>query len=344
MSLSSPFIQRPVATSLIAAALLVFGLVAYFNLPVAALPQVDFPTLQITASLPGASPETMASNVATPLERQLSLIAGVTQMTSASSNGATTITLQFDLSRNIDAAAQDVQSAISAATGQLPANLPSPPTIRKVNPADSPIMIIGLTSDTLPISTVDDYADNILSQQISRIDGVGLVNIGGKQKPAMRIQIDPRRAAALNLQLDSIRGVIANNTVNAPKGLINGAQKSQTVYANDQIMDVASWNNLVVGYHAGAPIRVRDLGGAAQGVENNQLGCPGFFRERRTRTNRWKPTTPFFWIVFKQPGANVIKTVDLDQRRASKPAGEYPPGDRHPYPRGSHPDHPRLGA
>ena len=184
MSLSSPFIQRPVATSLIAAAIFVFGLVAYFNLPVAALPQVDFPTIQVSASLPGASPETMASNVATPLERQLSLIAGVTQMTSVSANGSTSVTLQFELSRNIDAAAQDVLAAINAAGGQLPTNLPSPPTIRKVNPADSPIMILALTSATLPIQTVDDYADNILSQQISRIDGVGLVGCRIEQAPA----------------------------------------------------------------------------------------------------------------------------------------------------------------
>ncbi|MBV9510409.1 MAG: efflux RND transporter permease subunit, partial [Caulobacteraceae bacterium] len=273
MSLSSPFIRRPVATSLIAAAILVFGLVAYFNLPVAALPEVDFPTIQVSASLPGASPETMASNVATPLERQFSQIAGVSEMTSVSSNGQTSVTLQFDLSRNIDAAAQDVQAAINAAGGQLPTNLPSPPTIRKVNPADAPVMIIGLTSDTLPVATVDDYADNILSQQISRLDGVGLVTIGGQQKPAMRIQIDPRRAASLNLQLDAIRATIANNTVNAPKGLINGQQKALTVYANDQIMDVTTWNNLVVGYHAGAPIRVRDLGRAIQDVENNQMGA-----------------------------------------------------------------------
>ena len=310
MSLSSPFIRRPVATSLIAAAIFVFGLVAYFNLPVAALPQVDFPTLQVSASLPGASPETMASNVATPLERQLSLIAGVTQMTSASSYGATSITLQFELSRNIDAAAQDVQSAISAATGQLPTNLPSPPTIRKVNPADSPIMIIGLTSDTLPVATVDDYADNILSQQISRIDGVGLVTIGGQQKPAMRIQIDPRKAASMGLQLDNIRATIANNTVNAPKGSINGLQKSSTVYANDQIMDVGGWKNLVVGYHAGAAVRIKDLGTAVSDVENNQIGAwiyPGLSNTDKTLTTGSKS---ILLIIFKQPGANVIQTVD----------------------------------
>jgi len=325
VSLSSPFIRRPVATSLIAAAIFVFGLVAYFNLPVAALPQVDFPTLQVSASLPGASPETMASNVATPLERQFSQIAGVTQMTSSSTNGSTSVTLQFDLSRNIDSAAQDVLTAVSAAGGQLPTNLPSPPTIRKVNPADAPIMIIGLTSDTLPISTVDDYADNIFSQQISRIDGVGLVSIGGQQKPAMRIQIDPRKAASLNLQLDTIRATIANNTVNAPKGLINGQQKAMTVYSNDQIMDVTTWNNLIVGYSKGAPIRVRDIGHAVQSVENNQLGAsiyPGPANLDKSLTaNR-----AILLIVFKQPGANVIKTVDRINAALPGLQANIPPG------------------
>ncbi len=325
MSLSSPFIRRPVATSLIAAAIFVFGLVAYFNLPVAALPEVDFPTLQVSASLPGASPETMASNVATPLERQFSQIAGVTQMTSSSTNGSTSITLQFDLSRNIDSAAQDVLTAVNAAGGQLPTNLPSPPTIRKVNPADAPIMIIGLTSDTLPIATVNDYADNIFSQQISRIDGVGLVNIGGQQKPAMRIQIDPRKAAALNLQLDAIRATIANNTVNAPKGLINGPLKASTVYANDQIMDVTTWNKLIVGYHAGAPIRIRDLGRAIQDVENNQIGAwiyPGPANQDKTLT----AGHAILLIVFKQPGANVIKTVDRINAALPGLQANIPPG------------------
>ncbi len=309
MSLSSPFIRRPVATSLIAAAIFVFGIVAYFNLPVAALPQVDFPTIQVSAALPGASPETMASNVATPLERQLSLIAGVTQMTSVSANGSTSITLQFDLSRNIDAAAQDVQSAINAAGGQLPANLPAPPTIRKVNPADSPVMIIALSSETLPITTVNDYADNILSQQISRISGVGLVTIAGQQKPAMRITIDPAMAAARGLQIDAIRTTITTQTVNAPKGLINGPLQSATVYANDQIMDVAQWKNLVIGYNKGAAIRIKDIGGAANSVENNQLGAwafPGKANEDKSLV----AGRAILLIIFKQPGANVIQTVD----------------------------------
>jgi HAE1 family hydrophobic/amphiphilic exporter-1 len=325
LSLSSPFIRRPVATSLVAIAFLIVGIVAYLKLPVAALPQVDFPTLQVSASLPGASPETMASNVATPLERQFSLIPGVTQLTSVSSLGSTTVTLQFELSRNIDGASQDTQAAINAASAQLPSNLPAAPTIRKLNPADAPIMILGLSSRTLPVSVVSDYADNILSQQISRIDGVGLVNIGGQQKPAMRIQIDPRKVALLGLQLDAVRTTIANATVNAPKGALTGPRQSLTVYANDQVTDPAVWNQLIVGYHNGAPIRIRDLGGAVAGVENNQIGAwayPG-----RANTD---PTLEggqgILLIVFKQPGANVIDTVD--RIRAALPGlqANIPPG------------------
>ncbi|HEX4181686.1 MAG TPA: efflux RND transporter permease subunit, partial [Caulobacteraceae bacterium] len=309
MSISSPFIRRPVATSLIAAAFLVFGLVAFFNLPVAALPQVDFPTISVSASLPGASPETMASNVATPLERQFSLIPGITQMTSVSSLGSSSVTLQFDLSRNIDAAAQDVQAAINAASAQLPTNLPAAPSFRKVNPADAPILVMSMSSDTLPIQVVSDYADNILSQQISRIDGVGQVLIGGQQKPAMRIRIDPHKAALLNMQLDTIRSQITSSTVNAPKGLINGAQKGQTVYANDQVLDPVTWDNLVVGYHNGAPVRVRDIGNAILDVENNQIGAWTFAGKANTDKSLASGRSVLL-IIFKQPGANVIQTVD----------------------------------
>ena len=324
MSISSPFIRRPVATSLIAAAFLVFGLVAFFNLPVAALPQVDFPTIQVSATLPGASPETMASNVATPLERQFSLIAGVTQMTSVSAIGSTSVILQFDLNRNIDAAAQDVQSAINAASAQLPTNLPAAPTFRKVNPSDAPILVLSLSSKTLPITTVSDYADNILSQQISRIDGVGLVNIGGQLKPAMRIRIDPNKAAALGLQLNTISTAIINSTVNAPKGSINGTRKSYTVYANDQVLDASVWNNLIVGYSNGAPIRVRDLGNAIAGAENDLMGAwtyPGKANQDKTLTAG--PSVLLF--VFKQPGANVIQTVNKIKQALPSLQANIPP-------------------
>jgi len=326
MNISDPFIRRPVATSLVAAALLVFGIIAYFMLPVAALPEVDFPTIQVSATLPGASPETMASNVATPLERQFSLIAGITQMTSLSAVGSTQVTLQFDLSRNIDAAAQDVQSAINAASAQLPTNLPATPSFRKVNPADAPIMILALTSTSLPIATVSDYADNILSQQISRISGVGLVTIGGQQKPAMRIRIDPHKAAALGLQIDAIRTQISNSTVNAPKGLINGTQKSSTIYANDQVLDASTWNNLVVGYNKanGAPVRIRDMGDAIQDVENDQIGAWAF-AGKANKDNTLQSGRAVLLIIYKQPGANVIRTVD--RIRAALPAlqADIPP-------------------
>src|SRR6202020_2346941 len=228
-----PFIRHPIATTLLMVAILVAGIVVYPKLPVAPLPQVDFPTIQVSASLPGASPETMASSVATPLETQFAQISGLSQMTSTNALGSTSITLQFDLNRNIDAAAQDVQTGIDAAGGQLPKNLPTPPTYKKVNPADSPILILAVHSDVLPVTTVDDYAENILAQQISQIQGVAQVSIGGQQKPAVRVQIDPIKIAALGIQLEDVAGVIAEATVNAPKGSINGALNSFAIYDND---------------------------------------------------------------------------------------------------------------
>ena len=235
MNISAPFIYRPVATSLLMIALALAGIVAFPSLPVAPLPQVDFPTISVSASLPGASPETMASAVAQPLERQFAQIAGVTQMTSTSTLGATSISIQFDLDRNIDAAAQDVQAAISAAGRQLPTELPSPPTYRKVNPADSPILVMGVHSDSLPLTVVDDYADSILAQQISQITGVAQVSIGGEQKPAVRVQIDPAKLATKGLTLEDIRGVLASATTNAAKGTLNSANRSLTIAANDQL-------------------------------------------------------------------------------------------------------------
>ena len=325
MNISGPFIRRPIATSLIAAALLGLGLISYFRLPVAALPQVDAPTIQISVALPGASPETMASNVATPLERQLSLITGITQMTSSSTLGSTSITLQFDLDRNIDAAAQDVQSAINAAGGQLPNNLPSPPTLRKVNPADNSVLILAMTSDTLPINVVSDYADNIVAQQLSRMNGVGQVNLGGPRKPAIRIQIDPRKAAALGLQLDQIRASIAQGTVNAPKGQLIGAQRALTIYADDQALDARTWNDLIVGYKNGGPIRVSDLGGAILSVENNQGGA---YSEvgKAGRYDTLKSGPAIHVVVFKQPGANVIETVDAVKAALPLLRAAVPPG------------------
>ena len=222
MSISTPFIRRPIGTSLLMAAIFLVGLVAFPLLPIAPLPQVDFPTLTVTAQYPGASPDTMASSVAEPLETQFSQIDGLAQMTSMNVLGTSTITLQFDLSRNIDAASTDVLEAINAAQGQLPKNLPSQPTIRKVNPADAPVMILSVQSDTLPLTTVDDYAENILAQHLSKLSGVAQVLVGGQQKPAIRVQVDPAKLAYMGLTLEDVRNVLLNASVNSPKGSIDG--------------------------------------------------------------------------------------------------------------------------
>ena len=298
MNISKAFIERPIATSLLMLGILLAGLIAYAMLPVAPLPQVDFPTIQVAASLPGASPETMASAVATPLERQFAQIAGVSQMTSSSGLGTTSITVQFDLGRNIDAAAQDIQAAINAAGGQLPKDLPNPPTYRKVNPADSPILILAVYSDTLPLTTVDDYADTILAQQIAQMPGVAQVSIGGEQKPAVRVQIDPAKIAGLGLSLEDVRTVLSNATVNAPKGSFDGPRQSFTIYANDQLLKADAYNELIVAYRNGSPVRVRDIGQAVAGPENAKLAA-------------WQDGhRGIALIIFKQPGANVIETVD----------------------------------
>src|SRR5882757_463140 len=260
MAISTPFIRRPIATSLLMAGILMIGAVAYPLLPVAPLPQVDFPTIQVNTQFPGGGPETMASSVTAPLERQFAEIPGVSQMTSSSTLGNTSITLQFDLDRNIDGAAQDVQTAINAAGGQLPKTLPSPPTYRKVNPADSPILLIAVHSDTLPLTTVDDYAENILGQAISQVPGVAQVNFGGQQKPAVRVELDPQKLAALGIGLEDVRSVITNATADSPKGSIDGATRTFTIYDNDQELKADPWNDVIIAYKNGAPVRIRDVG------------------------------------------------------------------------------------
>src|SRR6476660_4486118 len=311
-SIYAPFIRYPLGTSLLIAGILFVGLVSYPLLPVAPLPQVDFPTIQVAASLPGGSPETMASSVAQPLERQLAQIPGIAQMTSTSSLGSTAITIQFDLNRSIDGAANDIQAAINAASGQLPQNLPSPPTYRKVNPADSPILLLSATSDTLPLTEVDDNADTKLAQQISQISGVGQVSIGGEQKPAIRIQIDPAKLVAKNLSLEDVRSQLAITTTNTPKGSIDGEVRSYTIYANDQLTAADKWNDVLIAYRNGAPLRVRDIGRAVSGPEDAKKAA-------------WASgKRGVFLIVFKQPGANVIETVDrikaeLPRLRAAMP-------------------------
>ena len=264
-NISAPFIRYPVGTSLLMVGILFVGLVAFPKLPVAPLPQVDFPTIQVSASLPGASPETMASNVAQPLERQFAQIPNVSQMTSTSGLGVTSIAVQFDLDRDIDAAANDIQSAINAAGGQLPQDLPAPPTYRKVNPADSPIMILSVVSDTMPLTEVDDDADTKLAQQISQLPGVGQVRIGGEQKPAIRVQLDPAKLYAKGLSLEEVRVPLSITTVNRPKGNIDGNTRSFTIYTNDQLTQADAWDDIIVAYRKGEPIRVRDIGRRCRG-------------------------------------------------------------------------------
>ncbi|WP_283149972.1 efflux RND transporter permease subunit [Silvimonas soli] len=326
MSISAAFIKRPIGTSLLAAAILLVGIAVWPLLPVAPLPQVDFPTIQVSSSLPGASPEIMASNVAQPLERQFSLIAGLSQMTSSSAMGTTQITLQFDLNRNIDAAAVDVQAAINAATGQLPNNLPNPPTYRKVNPADSPIIVMAVQSDTLPLTEVNDYADNILAQQISQIPGVGLVNIGGQQKPAVRIQVDPARLSAMGMSLEDVRTVIATTTVNQPKGTVDGDKQSFTVYTNDQLLKASPWNEMVLAYKNGAPVRVRDIGVAVDAPENTKLaGWAYAGKAVDPAATILSGQHSIVLAITKQPGANVIETVERIKAALPRLQAAIPP-------------------
>jgi HAE1 family hydrophobic/amphiphilic exporter-1 len=311
--ISAPFIRLPIATSLMMVGVLFVGLVAYPRLPVAPLPQVDFPTIQVSASLPGASPETMASAVAQPLETQFAQIPGVSQMTSTSVVGSSAITIQFDLDRNIDAAANDVQAAINAAGGQLPKNLPSPPTYRKVNPADAPILMLGATSDTLPLTEVDDNVETKLAQQISQISGVAQVLIGGQQKPAIRIQLDPAKLVAKGLSLEDVRTPLSVATVDNPKGTVRGPTQSFTIYTNDQLTKAKDWNNVIVAYKNGAPLRVRDIGQAVEGPQDTTQA--GWADGRRG----------VILVIFKQPGANVIQTVDQIKAALPKLRAAMPP-------------------
>jgi HAE1 family hydrophobic/amphiphilic exporter-1 len=312
-SISGPFIRYPIATSLLMVGVLFVGLVAYPLLPVAPLPQVDFPTIQVSASLPGASPETMASSVAQPLERQFAQIPGVAQMTSTSSLGSASITIQFDLNRNIDGAANDVQGAINAAGGTLPKNLPNPPTYRKVNPADSPIMIMSATSDTMPLIQVNDSIDAQLAQQISQISGVAQVLIGGQQKPAIRVQIDPAKLVAKGLSLEDVRAQIAITTVDSPKGNIDGKTRSYTIYANDQLPHSKDWNDVIIAYRNGGPLRIRDIGQAVAGPEDMKQAA-------------WaNGQRGVFLVIFKQPGANVIETVERIKGQLPRLVAAIPP-------------------
>ena len=313
MNISEPFIRRPVATSLLMAALAFVGLVAYPFLPVAPLPQVDFPTIQLTATLQGASADTMATSVAAPLERQFAQIPGITQLTSMSALGATTIVIQFDLNRNIDSAAQDVQAAITVASKTLPQAMTTPPSYKKVNPADSPILMLSLRSETMPLTTVDDYGDLFLAQQISQVSGVAQVSIFGDTTPSIRIQIDPAKLASTGITLEEIRSTLVASTTNAAKGTINTDKISFTIAANDQIptptnLTTSSSPTAMArrsGYGTSVRRSPRQVDRNVAAYQNNNRGI--------------------ILAVFKQPGANVIDTVDQIKAQLPQLTARIPP-------------------
>ena len=298
MSPSRIFILRPVGTWLLMAAIMLVGIVAYGFLPVSALPEVDYPTIQVQTFYPGASPDVMTSSVTSPLERQLGEMPGLNQMSSISSAGASVITLQFSLDLSLDIAEQEVQAAINAAGNLLPSDLPAPPIYAKVNPADAPILTLALTSKTLPLTQVEDFADTRLAQKISQQPGVGLVSISGGERPAVRIQVNPRALAAYGLNIDDLRTTLGNANVNTPKGSFDGPRQATTINANDQISSAQDYSDLVIAYRNGAPVRLTDVATVVQGAENTKLGA-------------WANRTPAIILnVQRQPGANVIQVVD----------------------------------
>ena len=313
MSLSSTFIDRPIGTTLLTIAIALAGIVAYFFLPVAPLPQVEFPTIQVSASLPGASPETMASSVATPLERQFGRIAGVTEMTSTSSLGNTQVVLQFDLSRNVDAAGRDVQAAINAARGNLPADLPSNPYWHKVNPADAPIMLLGLVSDVVDKGRIYDIASSILQQKIAQIDGVGQVFVGGGALPAVRVEANPTALNNAGLSLEDVRTFLASQNANRPKGQIGSAERAWAVGATDQLLNAGLYQPLVLSYRDGGALRLSDVANVVDSVED----------VRTAGVANGKPAVLI--IIFRQPGANIIATVDRIKAVLPQLQAEIPP-------------------
>src|SRR3954452_1096830 len=313
MSISSPFIQRPVATSLLTAGLALAGGLAYRMLPVAPLPEGEFPTISVSAGLPGASPETMASAVATPLERQFGRIAGVTEMTSSSGQGSTNIVLQFDLSRDIDGAARDVQAAINAARGQLPANLPNNPSYRKVNPADAPIMILSLTSDSYDPRQMYDAADSILAQKLSQVEGVGQVTVGGGAKPAVRVELNPRALESFNIGLDQVRTRLAAANAHGPKGAIAMGENTWQLDTTDQLFKADEYARYVLSYRNGAAVRLGDVADVTDGVQDR----------RNAGLANGKPAVLI--ILFRQPEANMIETVDRVRALLPRLAASIPP-------------------
>jgi len=314
MNVSAPFIRRPVATTLLAVAVVLAGGAGYTQLPVAPLPRVDNPTINVNTGLPGGSPETMASSVATPLERRFGRIAGVTEITSSSTLGQTSLTLQFDLERDVDSAARDVQAAINATGGDLPAGLPSRPNYRKVNPADSPIMIVALTSKTLQLSKLFDVANTVLAQKISQVNGVGQVFVGGAQQPAVRVSVDPVALAGVGLSLEDVRATLARATANSPKGAFSGSVQTRSIEANDQLSNAAGYRPLVLTYRNGSPVRLGDVAKVTDDVENQRAAawCDG---ERAV-----------LLIIRRQPGANIIDVIERVKKLLPDLARSISPG------------------
>src|SRR6516225_5878106 len=313
MNPSQPFILRPVATTLLMIAIMLSGMLAFKFLPVAALPEVDYPTIQVQTFYPGASPDVMTSSVTAPLEVQFGQMPNLNQMSSVSSAGASVITLQFGLSISLDVAEQEVQAAINAAGNLLPSDLPAPPIYAKVNPADAPILTLGLTSKTMPLTQVEDFVDTRLAQKISQLPGVGLVSISGGQRPAVRIRADIRKLAAYGLNIDDLRTTLSTANVNTPKGNFDGAMRSYTINANDQIRNASDYRSLIVAYKNGSPVRLSDVGDVVDGAQNDKLGA-------------WMNETPAIILnIQRQPGANVISVVEgikalLPQLQATLPA------------------------
>ncbi len=298
MNISAPFIRRPVATTLLTIAVTLAGMLAYNLLPVAPLPQVEFPTISVSANLPGASPETMATSVATPLERMFSRIAGVTEMTSSSSLGSTSITLQFELNRDVNAAARDVQAAINAARSQLPANLPNNPSYRKVNPSDSPIMMLSLTSDLYTKQQMYDYAATILQQKLSQVQGVGQVFIGGGSAPAVRVDLNPTILNQLKIGLEDVRAVLGSANANRPKGQVSDQHRTWSIASTDQLFTADEYKSLVITYRNGAPVRLSDVAEVTDSFEDI----------RTFGISNGRPAVNV--LIFRQPDANMIATVD----------------------------------
>src|SRR5450755_881150 len=302
MNPSRLFILRPVATALLMVAILLAGFVAYRQLPVSALPEVDYPTIQVMTFYPGGSPDVMASSVTAPLERQFGQVPGLSQMTSTSSFGSSVIALQFNLDQNIDIGEQEVQAAINAAQTYLPSDLPNPPIYSKVNPADSPILTLALTSKTLPLFQIEDLADTAMAQKISQVTGVGLVSISGGQKPAVRIQANPTALASYGLSLEDVRTTLASANVDQAKGTLNGPRQSFTIGANDQLLAGAQYSPVVIAYRNGSPIRLSDVAAITDGIEN-------------VMQSAWKDLTPAVIVnIQRQPGANIIGVVDRIQK------------------------------